>query len=202
MPETDGSPTDLVRRRWRRFGVSGAKLVWGGEAVAVAPEGRANPHQLVIHESNVEALSALRGDLVDAHRVAHGRVDDLLVGLQLTHSGRWCRPTGPLEPKVAQHHPVLDRRAPGEVHVLTDGELDGLVEQFVTAARHAPRCRVLLRRREALPRLSAARAPGRHRSAGRVRRAVRTPDGVPAPSRRRHPDARSRAGRRSPPLGV
>ncbi|MFM7063857.1 MAG: hypothetical protein ACKO04_10270, partial [Actinomycetes bacterium] len=42
----DGRPTDLVRRRWRRFGESGAALVWGGEAVAVVPEGRANPHQL------------------------------------------------------------------------------------------------------------------------------------------------------------
>ena len=35
----DGAPTDLVRRRWRRFGDSGAKLVWGGEAVAVATTG-------------------------------------------------------------------------------------------------------------------------------------------------------------------
>src|SRR5262245_10215079 len=34
-----GEPTDLTRRRWRRFGSSGAKLIWGGEAVAVVPEG-------------------------------------------------------------------------------------------------------------------------------------------------------------------
>ncbi|MCB1247910.1 MAG: NADH:flavin oxidoreductase, partial [Acidimicrobiales bacterium] len=33
----DGLPTDLVRRRWERFGASGAKLIWGGEAVAVVP---------------------------------------------------------------------------------------------------------------------------------------------------------------------
>src|SRR5690349_7749093 len=42
----DGRPTDLVRRRWSRFGASGAALIWGGEAVAVDPAGRANPHQL------------------------------------------------------------------------------------------------------------------------------------------------------------
>ena len=30
-----GAPTELVERRWRRFGESGAKLIWGGEAVAV-----------------------------------------------------------------------------------------------------------------------------------------------------------------------
>src|SRR5262249_41404136 len=31
----DGAPSDLTLRRWRHFGASGAKLVWGGEAVAV-----------------------------------------------------------------------------------------------------------------------------------------------------------------------
>src|SRR5271165_5557042 len=31
----DGHPTDNVRRRWKRFGISGANLIWGGEAVAV-----------------------------------------------------------------------------------------------------------------------------------------------------------------------
>src|SRR5690606_15261937 len=30
----DGAPTDFTLRRWRRFGESGAKLIWGGEAVA------------------------------------------------------------------------------------------------------------------------------------------------------------------------
>ena len=45
----DGEPTDLTRRRWRHFGQSGAKLIWGGEAVAVRHDGRANPNQLVIN---------------------------------------------------------------------------------------------------------------------------------------------------------
>ena len=39
----DGKPSDLTYRRWRRFGLSGAKLIWGGEAVAVRHDGRANP---------------------------------------------------------------------------------------------------------------------------------------------------------------
>ena len=88
----DGRPTDLVRRRWRRFGQSGAKLIWGGEAVAVRPDGRANPHQLVLSEANVPDLAALRAELVAAHRKQHGQDGDLLVGLQLTHSGRFARP--------------------------------------------------------------------------------------------------------------
>src|SRR6516225_2094229 len=32
---SDGRPSDLTRRRWRHFGISGAKFIWGGEAVAV-----------------------------------------------------------------------------------------------------------------------------------------------------------------------
>ena len=31
----DGRTTEYVRRRWRNFGTSGAKLIWGCEAVAV-----------------------------------------------------------------------------------------------------------------------------------------------------------------------
>ena len=134
---TDGRPTDLVRRRWRRFGESGAKLVWGGEAVAVRADGRANPHQLVIDGSTVADLAALRVELVDAHRAAGASTDDLVVGLQLTHSGRWARPSGTPEPLVAYRHPVLDRRVPGVLHVLSDGELDDLVGEFVTAAVRA-----------------------------------------------------------------
>src|SRR5881275_3746510 len=55
----EGQPSDLTRRRWRRFGISGAKLIWGGEAVAVLPEGRANPNQLVINDRTVGALADL-----------------------------------------------------------------------------------------------------------------------------------------------
>jgi NADPH2 dehydrogenase len=43
----DGAPSENTIRRWRRFGRSGGKLIWGGEAVAVSHEGRANPNQLL-----------------------------------------------------------------------------------------------------------------------------------------------------------
>ncbi len=130
----DGRPTELVHRRWQRFGESGAKLVWGGEAVAVTPSGRANPHQLVIGPDTVDAIAALRGTLVAAHEAATGRTDDLVVGLQLTHSGRWCRPDGKPMPLVAHRHPVLDERIPADAVLLTDEQLDDLVETFAAAA--------------------------------------------------------------------
>jgi 2,4-dienoyl-CoA reductase-like NADH-dependent reductase (Old Yellow Enzyme family) len=132
---TDGEPTDLVRRRWRRFGRSGAKLIWGGEAVAVEPEGRANPNQLVISPQTAVMLATLRDELVDEHRHAHGRTDNLLIGLQLTHSGRWCRPLGTPAPRTAQRHPILDARVgAGADSVLDDDELDQLVDRYVDAA--------------------------------------------------------------------
>jgi NADPH2 dehydrogenase len=136
----DGHPSDLTRRRWSRFGQSGAKIIWGGEAVAVRHDGRANPNQLVLVPETVSGLADLRDRLVDAHRERHGRTDDLLIGLQLTHSGRYARPSlsGPA-PRIAYRHPVLDRRLgiADDRPVFTDSELDQLVDDFVAAARHA-----------------------------------------------------------------
>ena len=135
----DGSPSALTRRRWVRFGKSGAKLIWGGEAVAVRPDGRANPNQLLIDERSAGGLAALRGALVEAHEAAFGRSDDLLVGLQLTHSGRFSRPRGRPEPLIVHHHPVLDRRLgiPAGHPVLTDAEIERLAARFVDAAELA-----------------------------------------------------------------
>src|ERR1700722_17660017 len=106
-----GGVTDDVLRRWTRFGESGAKLICGGEAMAVRPDGRANPHQLIISEANKSDLARLRAALVEAHRQSHGATDDLVVGFQLTHSGRFCRPNDQrLESRVAFRHPLLDRK--------------------------------------------------------------------------------------------
>src|SRR5688572_6738718 len=43
---TSGGISDDMLRRWQRFGESGAKLIYGGEAMAVRADGRANPNQL------------------------------------------------------------------------------------------------------------------------------------------------------------
>jgi 2,4-dienoyl-CoA reductase-like NADH-dependent reductase (Old Yellow Enzyme family) len=137
----DGHPTELVRRRWERFGQSGAKLIWGGEAVAVRHDGRANPNQLLICEDSLDALRDLRVGLASAHEARFGRTDDLLIGLQLTHSGRFSRPNDKKtpEPLIAYRHPFLDRRVgiEDDSTLLSDEALYALIEDFVRAAMRA-----------------------------------------------------------------
>jgi 2,4-dienoyl-CoA reductase-like NADH-dependent reductase (Old Yellow Enzyme family) len=137
----DGRPTDLVRRRWQRFGLSGAKLIWGGEAVAVRMDGRANPNQLVINANTLGDLADLRSLLLQSHREQFGSSDDLLLGLQLTHSGRFARPYDKkrLEPAILYHHPILDEKfgLSPEFPLMTDAEIEALIADFVTAAKLA-----------------------------------------------------------------
>ncbi len=142
--EPDGSPGELTFRRFRRFGAGGAKLIWG-EACAVVPEGRANPRQLVINEKNLGSLARLVQLARAAHLEANDRADDLLLGLQLTHSGRYSYQ----RPILAQHDPLLDPRtlvdknSPAtvgpEYPLISDAELDRLQDRYVTAAALAAR---------------------------------------------------------------
>jgi 2,4-dienoyl-CoA reductase-like NADH-dependent reductase (Old Yellow Enzyme family) len=137
----EGRPTELTFRRWRRFGASGAKLIWGGEAVAVRHDGRANPNQLAISDHSIADLADLRAELVQEHRRSTGDVAGLLIGLQLTHSGRYSRPNlqDSPEPKILYHHPILDRRLglTDDYPLVTDGEIRQIIEDFHRAARVA-----------------------------------------------------------------
>jgi 2,4-dienoyl-CoA reductase-like NADH-dependent reductase (Old Yellow Enzyme family) len=139
---TDGRPTELTVRRWERFGQSGAKLSWGGEAVAVRPDGRANPNQLVINEGNLSDIANLRQSLIRAHAVRWTlRGDDLLIGLQLTHSGRFCRPNDKkrMEPRILYRHRLLNKKfgLSDDYPVMSDDEISCLIEDYVIAAKLA-----------------------------------------------------------------
>ena len=92
-------------------GNGGAKMLWG-EAVAIAPDARANTRQLLIADATLSALE----QLVVTARKEHGPASDFLVGLQLTHSGRWSYPT----PVVMFHDPALRNNG----RIITDDELD------------------------------------------------------------------------------
>lgn len=137
----DGGPSEDTLRRWRRFGESGAKLIWGGEAYAVQPDGRANPNQLHLNpDPSVDDhghLAGLLGTLKEGHLERHGNTDDLVVGLQLTHSGRFSRPEGTrMTPRIAELNPVLSAKygLDASVHILTDGDLREISDNMVKAA--------------------------------------------------------------------
>lgn len=136
-----GGVTDDIRRRWQRFGESGAKLIYGGEAMAVRADGRANPNQLIITDENKAGLAELREILIRAHRERYGTTEDLVIGFQLTHSGRFCKPTDKkrMEPRVAYRHPILDRKfnVTSDEQVWTDGEIEQLIRKYVEAAKIA-----------------------------------------------------------------
>jgi len=143
--ERDGRPSENTRRRWRRFGLSGAKLLWGGEACAVRFDGRANPKQLTMTAESQRDIASLREIALAAHREATGGdASDVIVGLQLTHSGRFCKPNDntKFESIIAYNHPLLDRKFgyPQERPVISDDEIKRLVEDFVVAAKRAQAC--------------------------------------------------------------
>jgi 2,4-dienoyl-CoA reductase-like NADH-dependent reductase (Old Yellow Enzyme family) len=138
---TTGGVSDEMRRRWRRFGESGAKMICGAEAMAVRPDGRANPNQLILIEENKAGIAELVGILKEAHLAVYGSVDDLVIGFQLTHSGRFCRPHDKQrwESRVAFRHPILDRKfnVTSDEQVLSDADVEVLIADYVRAAKLA-----------------------------------------------------------------
>jgi 2,4-dienoyl-CoA reductase-like NADH-dependent reductase (Old Yellow Enzyme family) len=138
---TTGGVTEDMVRRWRRFGESGAKLIFGGEAMAVRTDGRANPNQLIINDENKSGIATLRETLLAAHQERYGSTDDLVIGFQLTHSGRFCRPTDKKrwESRVAYRHPILDKKfnVTSDEQILSDADVEQLIGCYVRAAKIA-----------------------------------------------------------------
>jgi NADPH2 dehydrogenase len=133
----DGQPGELTLRRYRRFGAGGAKLIWG-EAAAIVEEGRANPRQLLVNDNTLPGLADMVAVCRRAHREANGDDSDLIIGLQLTHSGRYCH----RRPLLACHDAALDPRTNGvDYHypLLDDDYLSRLVDRYVAAAKLAHR---------------------------------------------------------------
>jgi NADPH2 dehydrogenase len=132
--EPDGRPGELTFRRYARFGAGGAKVLWG-EACAVLEEGRANPRQIVLNESTRDDFARLVADCRKAHRDANGDDSDLLIGLQLTHSGRYSY----RRPIIATPDPLLvgRYRVAADTPLISDDELKGLIDHYVAAAKLA-----------------------------------------------------------------
>ena len=127
----DGAPGELAWRRYERFARGGAKLIWF-EATAVRQDGRANTRQLWITPRNVADFARLLARIRELHRELWGGADDLLVPIQLTHSGRFSVPRR----IIAYHNPHIDRKTntPPDYPVIADDELERLEDHYVAAA--------------------------------------------------------------------
>jgi len=142
----EGLPDELTYRRYQRFGAGGAGLIWG-EATAIADEGRMNPRQLWINEQTVAALTEMLNRCRAAHEEATGSAEGLLIGLQLTHSGRFSY----RRPLIATRDPLMDpltidktdgRAIPVDYPLLTDEELKQIGDQYLEAVDLAVECGV------------------------------------------------------------
>lgn len=133
----DGAPGELTRRRYARFAAGGPGIIWV-EATAVAPEARANPHQLWLTEQNLDAFARLAEDIRERCQKENGYTPLLM--LQLTHSGRYSKPHGKPEPLIAYKNPLFEKDKPlPDSCVLSDDYLDGVTEKLVRSAQLAQR---------------------------------------------------------------
>lgn len=137
----DGLPDELTYRRYVRFGAGGAKLLWG-EATAIADDARMNPRQLWLHDGSMSAIEQMLDGCRQAHRDAGFDDSDLLLGLQLTHSGRYSY----RGPQLATRCPLLDpltldktTKQPivADYPTLSDDDLKRIEDQYLEATRRA-----------------------------------------------------------------
>jgi 2,4-dienoyl-CoA reductase-like NADH-dependent reductase (Old Yellow Enzyme family) len=131
----EGAPAEGTFRRYERFAAGGAGLLWF-EAVAVVEEGRAVPFQLKITRDNLPLYAQLRKRIDRTAADRFGSDFRPVVVAQLTHSGRFSKPTGVSAPKIAYRNPVLDQKmkVPEEVEPVSDEYLDELPDRFAAAA--------------------------------------------------------------------
>jgi 2,4-dienoyl-CoA reductase-like NADH-dependent reductase (Old Yellow Enzyme family) len=147
--DAEGRPGPLTLRRYERFAAGGAGLIWA-EAIAVVPEGRANPRQLWLHEGSKAAFAELIEMMRRVAAESMGAEHRPVIVAQLTHSGRYSKPDGVLSPIVPQRDPFRDpmqseptptmgRKGGLDAYVplATDAYLDDLQQAYVESARLA-----------------------------------------------------------------
>jgi len=130
-----GRPGDLTVRRYDRFAAGGAGLIWV-EAIAVVPEGRTNPRHLWLHPDSAESFRLLVARMRRIAAERFGAEHRPILVAQLTHGGRYSRPTLRPEPMIVQHDPYRDAKMnlPADRPVLADDYLDALPERYAEAA--------------------------------------------------------------------
>ena len=127
--QTDGSPSELTKRRYARFSGSGAALVWA-EAISVTPEARTSDHQMMFTEKNADAFRKLVDDV---------KKNDVFFVAQLTHSGRFAKNSDTPHALFATKSVPFEKVRPQDVDVpvLSDDYLDRLPDLYAKAAKIA-----------------------------------------------------------------
>jgi NADPH-dependent glutamate synthase beta subunit-like oxidoreductase/2,4-dienoyl-CoA reductase-like NADH-dependent reductase (Old Yellow Enzyme family) len=147
--DAQGRPDRLTMRRYERFAAGGAGLLWA-EAIAVLHEARANPRQLWLHQGSKETFAAMVKRAREKAAEANGDDHRPVIVAQLTHSGRYSKPSPtprPIiperdpyrDPMTPQPKPTTDRKSkiPDDWPIVTDEYLDRLQDAYVEAARIA-----------------------------------------------------------------
>ena len=114
----DGRPAELTLRRYDRFARSGAGLIWA-EAVAITPEGRANPRQLWLTRDNLDDYKRFVYDMKQTCLKENGF--EPIVIMQATHSGRYSKPEGVPAPLIAYTNPMFEGDRPIAADPVADG---------------------------------------------------------------------------------
>lgn len=131
--DDQGRPGELTRRRYIRFAEGGAGLIWF-EATAVVNEGRASPRQLLLTRKTATDFKALLQNTLKVSEKTYGSDRIPYTVLQLTHSGRYSKPSSKPQPLTASTNPFLDDKIPAPKRIITDEELAQLEDRFVEAA--------------------------------------------------------------------
>lgn len=124
----DGSPTELVRRRYGRFARSGAGLVWF-ESASVADDGKSNPHQMMLSPGRLSEFGALLAEM-DRISLESSGFRQYKV-LQLTHSGRASRGPDWSPRPVAARHRGTDA---AETVTASDERIHRLIDEMIEHA--------------------------------------------------------------------
>lgn len=96
-----------------------------------------------MNDKNLKEFEKMLNLTRSVHKEVYETTDDLLIGLQLTHSGRYSHP----KPLIAYHHPQVDAltyadkaiktRVSGDYPLLTDDYLERLEDAYLSAAKSA-----------------------------------------------------------------
>ncbi|MHA1520795.1 MAG: oxidoreductase [Promethearchaeota archaeon] len=134
---TNGAPTYLTNRRYRRFGQSGAGLLWY-ESTSISKESRSNPYQLMLTEENKLSFQKLILEAEKSEEKLHERNPIYKKStkiIQLNHSGRYSRPKAKYPQRMyenAQLDECYNQRTT-DGKIVSDEELGNLVRDYETA---------------------------------------------------------------------